>query len=86
MSHIEFESDTFGSAHIPTKISVGLVSNVFVRLSFGYLKTKRQISIAQIIFVIFVGLVVVILLSDASGKPKPPSQDLINAAQPIKPL
>jgi hypothetical protein len=54
--------------------------------SGGLIKTKQQANIAQIIFIALALGLFFIFFTGESNVVLPPTQDLINAAQPTKPL
>lgn len=61
----------------------GVVTELFKRISFGHLQTKRQIQIAQIILILFGLLYVYSMLGRDRATVQPTPPELINAPQPL---
>jgi hypothetical protein len=86
MSTIEFEADNAPSSRASSKAQWGFVTKFFIAASGGFIKTKQQANIAQIIFIVLaLGLFFTFFMGESNTVQAPP-QDLINAKQPTKPL
>ena len=86
MSDFQFDEETTTEFRRKIQPRKNLTARILRAVSFGVIKTPKQIKLAQIVFLLLSAIYIFLMLYDEEEEGlQPPSQELINAEQPINP-